>query len=173
MEQHGIIQGIEQALDKFFYHPHKGLLARYRREQFLAYDIPINDMGNSVKTDANGNAEFVVYENSTGRDIAVSRLQLWADGFDPGNKYTAGGTTWCGIFSALGGNPTTLKDFFPKTSATQLFPTLQSYGEHAAPRFKRGENVVFRIFNGPASTNITVKIDGWLKPAGANEDTYG
>jgi len=167
-----ILQGVEEMLHRLFYDRREGLLARARQEFFQNYDIPINDMGNSVKTDANGNAEFVVYENSTRRDIAISRLQIWADGKDPGNAYTAGNTTWCGIFSALGGNPTTLKDFFPKTSATQLIPLLQSYGEHAAPRFKNGENIVFRIFNGPATTNITVKIDGWLKPAGVNEDTY-
>lgn len=81
-----MLDQIEELLHRFFYDRQSGLWAKYQRQLFSQYDIPINDMGNSVKTDANGNAEFVVYENSTGRDLAISRLQLWGDGYTPDRK---------------------------------------------------------------------------------------
>jgi len=67
-------------------------------------------------------------------------------------------------------SPANAKDLLPFTASGQMFPQIARYNKHNAPRFKSGEDVTFSMVEGPPSTNITVRFDGWLKPAGANED---
>lgn len=165
-----MLEQIEQSIHNLLYDHKEGLWSRYKRWKLSEYDIPLNDMGNSGKTDSNGNLYLECYQNRTQRDLVIAAFYLWADGYTPASVYLGGGSTWCGFFPDRNMGPGTMKDALPFTPQGQIFPQIGRYNKHSAPRFKSGENVWFCIVNGPATTNITVKLDGWLKPTGADED---
>ena len=167
-----MISEITDWFTRFIYDPREGIWGRYKRFHLARYNIPITDMGLNGTTDANGNLSLIVYQNQESRDLVISRLYILADGYTPASPYLGGSNTWGGIFPDKNASPALCRIFIPATPQGQVFPNVATFGEHSAPRFKSGEDVVFYLTNGPANTNVTVRVDGWLKPAGTNEDTY-
>ncbi len=165
-----ILQDIEQMVHNFFFDHQQGLWHRYKRWKLSQYDIPVSDMAASGATDADGNLTLKIYDNHTQRDLVIAALYLWADGYTPASAFVGASDTWCGLFPDSNMSPANAKDLLPTSPQGQVFPQIARYNKHNAPRFKSGENVWFNMVEGPASTNITVRFDGWLKPAGTNED---
>lgn len=137
----------------------------HKRTDLLKYTLKI-ESGYNASTDATGNLTLPIYRNTTGRNLAIGRIFVWADTFNPGNPYSHSG--FYGYISSAPGNPGTMKDFWPAVSGTATqtegLPYLQSYSGLNALRFEQNETVYANLFSGPATTNVMGKIFGFLEP---------
>ena len=121
----------------------------------------IDGLGASGKTDANGNLDLQIYQNSMQRHFVVGRLVLWADGYTPAAPWS-GANTWGTIQSGVGhGN---FKDFFPYTAGASCLPNIADYSGINGLRFDKSEVVWLHLVGGPVSTNITARIYGFAEP---------
>jgi hypothetical protein len=127
-----------------------------------AYEFPIK-FAMGQKTDASGNAQFMVYQVPGGNlDLRINRFILWADGFSPANAYT-NASCWAGIFHGAVPSTDALFDYVPTTPGGQIFPSLLQYNSATAMKVQdREEGISFRIITGPANTQVTVMGWGYL-----------
>jgi hypothetical protein len=95
----------------------------------------------------------------------VTRIILWADGYDPSNVWPpdTNTPTWVGIYSGNSqGSAIGLEDYSPETIGTQVFPSRAEYNRENAPFYKTGEFMTLTVAGGPPSTKVSVFTRGRL-----------
>lgn len=159
LERFPVTGDIIEALDKLFGKFHSKL-----NELRPMVPLPIKIAGQG-KTDANGNAEFLVGGGPVGKDVTIGRIVVIADGYTPGNPWqgvTGVSGSWFGIFSGKGQNLGTMPTFQPYPPATLYLPAIAEFSGHNAIPFEGKEEIYFAINNGPVSTNLTVILTVWM-----------
>lgn len=122
-------------------------------------------VGNSGLVNANGNANFRVYDVPDGYTFKLGKFICWGDNHNPssGSVYT-NAAAWCGLFHGSGG-AANLADFWPKPEAStyQILPYTDDYGEFQAPEWRSPDNVWFYGTGLTVGENITVLLFGLLE----------
>lgn len=125
------------------------LLERVRADR----EIPVR-MGEGGQTDGAGAVTIPVYVVPLGREFALNRLLVDADGYTPAAPYTNA----AGYIDVRRGGVRV--DFVGLSNG---IPALSIDGKETANRFRNGETVEVVIVGGPANTSIQVEIHGMLR----------
>lgn len=118
-------------------------------------------------TDANGNLDLPIFNNTSGKHVVIGRVLLWADGYTPAAPFSGG---WLALYSGQGFSPSDIFDMLPQNSGGQLLPNVASYSGHNALRLRMNESLSLHITSGPVSTNITGTVFGFLEPTDSDFD---
>ncbi len=111
-------------------------------------------------TDAAGALTLSVYKVPSGRRFKLTRMIVLADGFTPAAPFQAAGAYL--LVRRSGGQ---VVDFLPLTVASGGgLPAKGSDSISQAADFVNGETVDIQLVAGPASTNVSVFIQGSLQP---------
>lgn len=122
-------------------------LARSGREV-----TPVRVEENGV-TDGTGALTLEVFTVPLGREFALTRLVVDADGFTPGAPYKSG-TGWIDVRRSGA-----RVDF---VNLQNGLPALSVDSDKTANRWRNGEQLEVVLAGGPANTNIRVTGQGWL-----------
>lgn len=125
------------------------------------------------KTDANGNVEIQVQGSlpSGGKTLVVGRIVILVEGRTPGNPFVGvlgAAGSWWGLFHGRNQNLGAMDDFQPLNNTALVLPNNYTYAGHNAPIYERGDDITFALNNGPANTNITIIVCGWVKDYGSD-----
>lgn len=132
------------------------------RQQILA--------AQSALTNAGGNVGFRVYDIPDGMQFYPSCYIIWSDAHNPSTGGNFQSTScYGGIYHGIA-SPINIADYFPPPSGglgeaatPNILPYIKRFGKHDSPEFQAPDNVFFGLVNGPATTNITCILYGWLE----------
>lgn len=112
-------------------------------------------------TSAAGLLELPIYQVPNGYQFYLTRWNVEAENFSPGAPYSnAVGQLM--IFNGKNFGVGAMVDFLPNPPAANgaILPASRSTDFPSSPLFRGGETVSLRLVAGPASTRITVRIQG-------------
>jgi len=119
------------------------------------------------QTDANGNADIVLYQIPAGMQFIVTRVNVEAAGFNAGTPFSAAGA-WIALTRSQTFAVGTTLDFLPNppnAGATPILPASISDGATEAGVFRGGEFAVLHI----VGTATLANVDIWARLQGIQE----
>lgn len=149
--KHKLVPGAE--LDVLSPREARELLEDYFREEATT----IVRAAAQGKTDANGHLLLNLYAPPQGFELLLTRLLVNADGFTPGNPFSAG----AGYIDVLRGDRRV--DFKSIAPGTTGIPALLTTSSTAAVLARNGEQIAIELFIGPFSTGIEAELQGILR----------
>lgn len=122
----------------------------------------------AVQTDANGNADVILYRVPQGFQFYSQRITVEDGTHTPGAPFSAAGA-WLGIIVGDKFQPGSLKDFAPNpgnAGATPLIPFLFSDGNEEQALFRGGEQISLHVVGTVTLANVDIfaTIQGRLFP---------
>lgn len=128
------------------------------RREIEPTDVRATESG---ATNAAGGLVIDVYKVPSGRRFRLTRVIVLADGYTPVAPYQ-NAAAYLNIRRGAGGQ---IVDFLPLTAASGGgIPAKGEYGDAQAPQFVNVEEVTIELVGGPASTGLTVFVQGGLQP---------